>query len=248
MTDEEREQAQAAIEQRKRQIANDEAARDALSTKSLLEQVAEAAEQATGMTREQLLAMQVEHLGDAVTQLRAPREAVLARGVPELHVRHVYDKAPMPCDALEYVEGFLLSATTLLVLSGGVGTRKTGSACWALTQKPGRYVTADDLGRLAAARDEEGQVEYRRTKKAQLLVIDDLGGEFLDDKGWFFRVFNGLIDLRYSQCLKTIITTNLDPKQFSANYGQRVADRIREQGDFVEVGGESVRALTRGRR
>lgn len=228
-----------AIERKKREIAEAEAAREAVGANDTVDVIMQAAIRATGMTREQILAGAPQPL--ALPAPTADRDTVVARGVPELHIRHVYDNAPAPCDALDAVRDFISGPQTLLVLSGGVGTRKSGSACWALSQRAGRYVTADDLSRLAAAKDEEGVVAYRKAKKAQLLVVDDLGGEYLDEKGWFARVFNSLIDHRYSACLKTIITTNLDPAKFKANYGERVADRIRESGRFLEVGGQSVR-------
>jgi hypothetical protein len=151
------------------------------------------------------------------------------------------------CDSLARVQEFLGSDMTLLVLSGGVGTRKSGSACYGLVMRAGRYVTADDLSGLAASRDEDGVVSYRQIKKAGLLVIDDLGGEYVDDKGWFVRALNAVIDARYSACLKTILTTNLTAEQFKATYGERIADRIRESGRWRDIGGQSVRRVDSSR-
>lgn len=239
MTPEELEAAQARIEQRKREIVASENARETASLKGTMASIMAMAERATGLTTDQMRTMAVE---EAIPD-RQPedRSVMVARGIPEIHLRHVFDQEPVQCDALEHVKAFLGSQETLLVLSGGVGTRKSGSASWGLTRRPGRYVTADDLGRLAAARDEEGQVEYRKVKKASLLVIDDLGGEYLDDKGWFFKVLNGLIDHRYAACLRTVLTTNLTPEEFRRSYGERITDRLRQVGAFIEVGGKSVR-------
>lgn len=224
-----------------RAVVEKEREADERSTAEVMRSFQELAARETKLTVEQLLAM--DGGIDAPPQRpKADRETVAARGVPELHLKHVYDKAPIECEALTTVQEFLGSDMTLLVLSGGVGTRKSGSACWALAERAGRYVTADDLSGLAAARDEEGIVLYRQLKKAALLVIDDLGGEYVDDKGWFVRALASIVDARYAACLKTIMTTNLNAERFKATYGERIADRIRESGRFRDVAGLSVRA------
>jgi len=198
---------------------------------------------ATGMTEEQLRAKAIE-IGEDIPESkpdRDTREAVLNRGVPVHHVESIYDATPDNCQALEAVSEFVASKKTVLVLAGGVGTCKTGSACWALTFKPGRFCTADEAVRLSTSNAAEDVDMWRRVRNAQLLVLDDLGGEYSGEKGWGVRVFNGLLDHRYSHGLKTIITTNLTSQRFKQDYGERVADRIRETGRFLVLGGASVR-------
>lgn len=202
---------------------------------------------ATGMTEDQLRAKAAEmgsDIPDAPEEkpTRDARDAVERRRVPEVHLESVYDRDPEPCPALTAVRAFMANPRqVLLVLSGGVGVYKTGSACWALTFKPGRFVPCDELGRLAGSREGEDVNQWRATRGTPLLVVDDLGGEYVDDKGWMVRVVNGLIDYRYSNRLKTIVTTNLDAKTFKATYGDRVFDRVREAGQFVNIGGKSMR-------
>lgn len=171
---------------------------------------------------------------------RTPRGTLSRqRGIPELHLRHVYDQVPAECDALFAVRNLLENRDqSLLVLSGGVGTRKTGSACWALIERPGRFVTSSALYRLSVCRKDADQ--YKATRRAQVLVVDDLGCEYRD-KGWFVGEINDIVNERYADCKKTIITTNLDGPAFKERYCDRVADRIWEAGKFVELGGESVR-------
>lgn len=199
---------------------------------------------ATGMSAEELRRLG-EETGDALPQVdvddKPNRDTVLTRGVPELHLEAVYDRDPIECDALVSVCSFLKSNHSLLVLSGGVGTRKTGSACYALVCGPGVFVTAEDLGQIALAKTEKNQEAWNRVRKAQTLIIDDLGLEYLDDKGWFFKVLNGLIDHRYSSKLKSIMTTNIDSNTFKQLYGDRIVDRIREKGRWVNLGGISAR-------
>lgn len=225
-----------------RRVKAESNAADERSTADVMRGFQAIAAKATGMTVEEILAVGEVPMDVPAPALAKPaRESVFNRGVPELHLRHIYDHEPIECDSLERVREFLGSDMTLLVLSGGVGTRKSGSACYGLVMRAGRYVTADDLSGLAAARDEDGVVSYRQIKKAGLLVIDDLGGEYVDDKGWFVRALNAVIDARYSACLKTILTTNLTAEQFKATYGERIADRIRETGRWRDIGGQSVR-------
>ena len=230
-----------AAENARRVLADSQAA-DERTTAEVMRDIQALAAKATGMTVEEMLA-----IGESRVDLPQPapskpaRESVANRGVPELHLRHIYDQDPVKCVSLDAVQDFLGSDMTLLVLSGGVGTRKSGSACYGLVMRAGRYVTADELSGLAASRDEDGIVSYRQVKKAGLLVVDDLGGEYVDDKGWFVRALNAVIDARYSSCLKTIMTTNLTAAQFKATYGERIADRIRESGKWWDIGGQSVR-------
>lgn len=199
---------------------------------------------ATGLTEAQLR-KRGEQIGADMPdpEPRATRATVAARGVPEIHLRAVYDATPVECEALAAVRAFVEDPQkSTLVLAGGVGLRKTGSACWALTQKPGVFLTADECLRLAASSRVPEDVEaWRRARNAQVLVVDDLGGEFSDDKGWSVKVFNGLLDHRYSSGLKTLITTNLERQRFVSDYGERVADRIRESGRWLTLGGVSVR-------
>jgi hypothetical protein len=228
----------AEVARREQQRSRDA---DERTTAEVLRGFQELAARETGMTVEEMLATPQPPPTITPQQTKPTREQMTGRGVPELHLRHVYDREPVSCDSLNRVQDFLGSDMTLLVLSGGVGTRKSGSACYGLVMRSGRYVTADDLSGLAAARDEEGVVAYRLVKKCGLLVVDDLGGEYVDDKGWFVRAFNAVIDARYSSCLKTIITTNLTADQFKATYGERIADRVRESGRWSDIGGKSVR-------
>ena len=197
---------------------------------------------ATGLSEHELKARS-EALGcdfDAPPVSREPREVIAARGVPEKHLRAIFDREPIECDALRAVREFLAGDKTSLVLAGGVGTRKSGSACWALTQRPGVFVTEDEALRLYTSRLEDDITSMRRIRAAQVLVIDDIG-EYSDDKGWSTKVITGLWNHRYSSELKLIVTVNKTAKQFADEFGQRIVDRVRESGRFVELGGQSVR-------
>jgi DNA replication protein DnaC len=99
------------------------------------------------------------------------------------------------------------------------------------------WTTAAALARL----DHFSDAALRPYFKAQRLVIDDLGAEYLDAKGFFGSLFDELIDARYAAKLPTIITSNLDAAAFASRYGLRVVDRILEGGRFVGCGNVSLR-------
>jgi DNA replication protein DnaC len=99
------------------------------------------------------------------------------------------------------------------------------------------WITAAQLART----NHFEQSEIDRVAKVELLVVDDLGAEFNDAKGFFLALLDELIDQRYARKLATIITTNLDAEAFKGRYGERIVDRIREVGRFVNCGNQSLR-------
>jgi hypothetical protein len=201
---------------------------------------------ATGMNEYQIREAAAK-MGDEILEpprVQESRQTVCDRGVPEKHIKAIYDREPIECDALRAVRDFLAGDKTTLVLAGGTGTRKSGSACWALTQRPGVFVTEDEVLRLYASRAPEDIESWRRIRQAQVLVVDDIG-EYSDDKGWGVKVITGLWNHRYSSELKLIVTVNKTPAEFKAEFGERIVDRVRESGRFVELGGQSVRGGNR---
>lgn len=153
-------------------------------------------------------------------------------------------------DAVRKVLEFVDGRKTLLVLAGGTGCGKTVAACvgldsWVIVEngtvrRVGRFVKSIDLVRAGTF---DGDF-WDDLAEASMLVIDDLGTEPLDEKGWALANLAALIDQRYDANRKTILTTNLDVARFKARYcndGGRLADRIREAGAFVEFDGASLR-------
>lgn len=135
-----------------------------------------------------------------------------------------------------------LAANDLIVcLSGNPGCGKTTAAGSALFRaRQGLFVKAARLSRWQRYDDSE----MNKLLRAHVLVIDDLGTEFQDEKGNFMAILDEVIDVRYDHQRKTILTTNLDAEAFKARYGERIADRIRECGKFVSLDGKSMRAAT----
>lgn len=141
----------------------------------------------------------------------------------------------------------------IAVLSGPVGVGKSvAAAVWAhdfaiATRKLGRggvwktdhfaWVSAAAFIRMSRFDD-----AYAEVLGVSDLILDDLGAEYLDDKGLAASVMDELIDRRYSQAgATTIITTNLRNTQLGGRYGERVADRLRECATILPVLGQSLR-------
>ncbi len=148
---------------------------------------------------------------------------------------------PTQTNALGAVRRFMAGdpkGETTLVLGGPQGTGKTVAAVWALGEiAGGRFIKAVDLARVDAYNREENEA----LMMPPLLVIDDLGTEYADRKGFLLSLIDALIDGRHANYRRTIMTTNMPASVFKERYGERIADRIRESGQFFGVSGESMR-------
>jgi len=88
--------------------------------------------------------------------------------------------------------------------------------------------------------NEAGEDFLNKLKKAELLILDDLGAEVHSERN-ISTIYN-IIDARYRQGKPLIVTTNLDIKDLGKIYGIRTEDRILEMCTPVEYIGESIRA------
>ena len=156
---------------------------------------------------------------------------------------------PDETEAVQAVRAFMASDRTLLVISGGVGTGKTIAGCVALEvafQSDGKGPTGTFLKAIDLVRAGSFNTDFwSQVAKVPVLVVDDLGTEPLDDKGWIIANIHALLDSRYDHCLKTIFTTNLPADKFKARYGcdgGRLIDRLREVGTFISLAGSSMRS------
>lgn len=177
----------------------------------------------------------------AIEMVAAKRKRLLKAGAPEYHLKHVYDVEPVDCQALREVREWVKLDTEFLLLLGGLGTFKTGSAVYAMTEiDDAVFASAEELPLLGGF-DDEQQKRFKRLKECELLILDDLATEYQDAKGWSLAAFNSLMNARYSQDRKTIITANLTSARLKEIYGERAAERIRESGRIVSIEGASKR-------
>lgn len=159
-------------------------------------------------------------------------------------------KQPQETGPIKAVRAWAESESWCLVLSSRPGVGKSVAAgLWLLEQSEGikpngnltrRWVSGSQLARVDGFGGELDQLG-----KSGPLVIDDLGVEYADRNGALQSRLDGLLDERYANFRKTLITTNLTAAEFRDRYGERIVDRIREAGAnaFVEFRGESLRGV-----
>jgi DNA replication protein DnaC len=169
------------------------------------------------------------------------RARLESSGIPERKrqylIEHTETRALQAALSLDGCNG-----KTVLLIGGAPGVGKTVGACIAAWRTPGsvRFVTAVDLVRHGAFDPEF----WGDLSACAALVVDDLGSEPLDERGWALASILDLLSKRYDSQQKTWITLNLPIEKFFARYGrdgERLRDRLRECGRYVEVKGPSMR-------
>lgn len=171
---------------------------------------------------------------------QAAHDAVDTLDLPARPLRLLWSEKVRETEAV-----LALRATgTTTVLSGGPGCGKTvAAASWLFTAARdsgvrGMWVTGARIARW----ERYSNREMDKLLLPPRLVVDDLGGEFLDDRGSFMALLEELVNERYACERPTVLTTNLNAAAFKARYGERVADRIRDDGKFVVIASGSMRS------
>jgi len=137
-----------------------------------------------------------------------------------------------------------------LVLTGGVGTGKTRLlnailSTWRGEQRQA-LTSAELLDYWRSAMDAEslGPV-FNSYCVAPAAILDDLGVERVTP--WSMERLPLYLDIRYNRRLPTAIATNLDRQGMVEHLGERLADRVFDQGtDLVRVVTLNVPSFRRG--
>jgi DNA replication protein DnaC len=133
-------------------------------------------------------------------------------------------------------------ASSIVVLAGDPGCGKTVAAChWAMHSRRFHNCTEFVRASTFAASSRYDQETRQRWYGAHALVLDDLGAEYLDAKGSFQVDLDELVDTFYGDERPLIVTTNLNGQAFKSRYGERVTDRIRECGKWLDIAASSMR-------
>lgn len=131
----------------------------------------------------------------------------------------------------------------VIALIGGVGRGKTVAAVWWMARYGGpspMFVRAAEL-EATGRYGKEARELRKRWQSASALIIDDLGVEFVDAKGNFLVILDGIIDYFYAQKRALILTTNLTGDDFKLRYGERITSRLRQGKGWRAVGGADLR-------
>lgn len=182
------------------------------------------------------------HPPGMITRLEAER-----RGVPVAHLDRLYQPGALEANELEDSRALRGAARWhaspslwCLVLWGRAGRGKSLAASWVATRygRPATWTSAEDY--VQAMRGD--RYAARRCVESTVLVIDDLGDEYLDAKGFAAHAVSRLISERWDRKLRTVVTTNLEPgasdpdRDLHRRYGDRVARRLNE-GAILECTG-----------
>lgn len=181
-------------------------------------------------------------------------------GVPYREALLVMDEDPageafVDTPSIVFARSFLQHADAgrrnVLVISGPVGTGKTVASVFVIDTAapplrygrtwgaaPRMFRQASDLVALGLYEKDDVRAALA---SAPVLVMDDLGAEYVDKSGVYLCFLDWLLDKRYGGAGYTVLTTNLDASAFRAEYGERLYDRLRHRADWYDVAGKSLR-------
>jgi hypothetical protein len=119
----------------------------------------------------------------------------------------------------------------ILVLCGAVGVGKTLAAAVAIAELGGKMVHAPDLGRRVFPYSHEKDVD-RLALTTGMMVLDDLGTEADHREKRWSEAFALFVEKRKGRG-RTIITSNLTPKEIRERYDARILDRLNARAYVV---------------
>lgn len=167
-------------------------------------------------------------------------QALLDGGFPPIVVDPLRSDALLATPALECARSFLAGSSTMLLLIGGTGTGKTTAGAWIAREaggsRPG-LVRSTALER--AGRYDHAHADWLTART--LLVLDDLGVEYIDAKGAFLSLLDELIDKAYGHRRRLVITTNADEQTIADRVQERIWSRISEAATIVRCGDVDLR-------
>jgi DNA replication protein DnaC len=137
----------------------------------------------------------------------------------------------------------------VLILAGGTGTGKTSAAALCALLSPLSAPALIRAGMLERrGRYDRGELGPWLDSRS-LLVIDDLGTEPLDGKGYFVALLDEIVDRFHDDRKPLVITTNLavrrakpdEQPQIEERYEARIVSRLLESATWAACGNHDLR-------
>ena len=132
-----------------------------------------------------------------------------------------------------------------LLLHGNPGTAKSAIACVIIMEALKNnytvyYITVDQYIKIIAQKDVDSELQFC-VEYSDFLLLEDVGREYRDAKGYIDSRVNELIRNRSDALLPTIITTNaISEKHFSMN-DRRLESIIKEHYHPIKFEGKDYR-------
>lgn len=196
-------------------------------------------------------------LGESPDEVTARREAAAAaRGradydriarwearVPERFKEANPGALPAEANPGGKVSGWLDTDVSTLVLRSdvpGVGKTWAAYAICNLAASRRQWVYGGPMIDLNESfRPGRDDNAYTIAQECDLLLVDDLGRERITE--WTIERLTGILDARWSNKRRTIITTNLDGATFLSRYGGPIVDRATDDSWTLLIEGQSRR-------
>lgn len=172
-------------------------------------------------------------------------ERLAMRGVPGAIAEMILTGKVKATPASALVWRLAAREGRLLVLRSPPGRGKSVAGAWALSEHAGLFIASSALA-IAPRREENSHdvpanVLDARMRTCGLLVVDDMGVEH-SPSGFAVARLDAIVTYRWDAGKSTLLTTNLQLKDFVERYGARIASRI--DGDplgWQELGGNDMR-------
>ena len=150
--------------------------------------------------------------------------------------------APTDTPAMAAARTWFGTGKTWLLFGGDTGQGKTVAAAWLLRQalagqESAAFRVAGHVATLSAFDD--GAKELEHLKRVGMLVLDDIGTEAAT--AWGKSVLHQLLDARHEAKRRTVLTGNFKRADARVRLGDRLADRIQQDGTVVWLEGASLR-------
>jgi DNA replication protein DnaC len=136
-----------------------------------------------------------------------------------------------------------------VILKGEKGIGKTHLAAAVINwlANEGRRVSfgniVDVIKRVQNSFDGGTENVVKQILDCEVLVLDDLGAEYVSDKGagWLKNLLYEILNKAYEDDKTVIITTNIDNLSMTDRYGDRITSRLSEMCEWIEYGGADRR-------